>query len=462
MNSLLQRELWEKIDKFSIDDPGSSFPFSKKLQKENNWSNSFTARAIEEYKRFIFLCCISDQGASPSEIVDIVWHLHLTYTNNYWTEFCEKTLGKQLHHYPSKGGDSEQSKHLNWYKDTLTQYRNIFHIEAPYDIWPVEASTEDSIIEDIYDKKLFNKVLICFIILLLVFIFTTNIYSSNGKDFLLYYACICLAGLFIMWQLQQNKSNKLAIILQQYIPQKYTVYQITKFLYGPHRSYQTALVDLIKKGIIDTYGVDYKYNAVDEPTTLVEKNPLLQSLKDELKKDDIFNYREGYDMFNVPPNEGFDKLKKLSNKVDYQKFTFPGIVLLIGIIRFFQGISNNKPVEFLVLEMGAFILFSLIILEQFSYTKLVREKVREFWALQNNDGYGNDVINNFSIIGTLAIAGFAEYTVLTNVFNSFNPIRSSAYLSTGSNSDGYTSCSGSSCSGGGSCGSGCGGCGGGD
>ena len=94
MKTTLQDELWQKIEAFVLDDPYSNFPFSKKLEKENNWSPGFAARAIEEYRKFIYLCCIAPTGASPSDAVDKVWHLHLTYTQNYWISFCKKLCTK--------------------------------------------------------------------------------------------------------------------------------------------------------------------------------------------------------------------------------------------------------------------------------------------------------------------------------------------------------------------------------
>src|SRR4051812_19409164 len=118
MNKPLQQKLWENIRTFAIDDPASDFPFSKKLQQENHWSANFTATAIEEYRKFIFLCCILPEGASPPDAVDKVWHLHLTYTSNYWIEFCRKTLHKEIHHFPSRGGSAEKIKHAGWYRQT--------------------------------------------------------------------------------------------------------------------------------------------------------------------------------------------------------------------------------------------------------------------------------------------------------------------------------------------------------
>ncbi|WP_312510519.1 glycine-rich domain-containing protein [Chryseobacterium culicis] len=132
---LQDESLWNRIQNFSLDAPGADFPFSKKLAKEQHWSLAFTRKAIEEYKKFVYLCCILPNGASPSEIVDKVWHMHLIYTQNYWEEFCPNILKRPLHHHPSKGGAEERKKHQNWFADTLAGYQKVFQQEAPEEIW---------------------------------------------------------------------------------------------------------------------------------------------------------------------------------------------------------------------------------------------------------------------------------------------------------------------------------------
>ncbi|MBB4806901.1 hypothetical protein HNP38_002197 [Chryseobacterium defluvii] len=127
--------LWQRIVNFSIDKPDAAFPFSRKLAKEENWTLDFTKKAIEEYKKFVYLCCILPNGASPSETVDKVWHMHLIYTQNYWEEFCPDILKRKLHHHPSSGGPKEKLKHEDWFADTLKNYREIFQQEAPEEIW---------------------------------------------------------------------------------------------------------------------------------------------------------------------------------------------------------------------------------------------------------------------------------------------------------------------------------------
>ncbi|REC42226.1 glycine-rich domain-containing protein, partial [Chryseobacterium pennipullorum] len=132
---LQDESLWNRIHGFSLDAPDADFPFSKKLAKEENWSLDFCQKAIEEYKKFVYLCCILPNGASPSKIVDKVWHMHLIYTQNYWEEFCPHVLKRALHHHPSKGGPTEKDKHQNWFEDTLQNYRKVFQQEAPKEIW---------------------------------------------------------------------------------------------------------------------------------------------------------------------------------------------------------------------------------------------------------------------------------------------------------------------------------------
>lgn len=133
--SLQNDALWNRLQKFSPDAPNVDFPFSKKLAKEENWTLEFTKKAIEEYKKFVYLCCILPNGASPSETVDKVWHMHLIYTENYWEEFFPRILQRKLHHHPSKGGFVEKDKHRKWFSDTLKSYQEIFQQEAPRDIW---------------------------------------------------------------------------------------------------------------------------------------------------------------------------------------------------------------------------------------------------------------------------------------------------------------------------------------
>ncbi len=131
--------LWKRISEFPLDAPGASNPFSAKLQRENRWSASFTMRVIEEYRRFAFLSVVAGHMVSPSDAVDQAWHRHLFYTQSYWTDFCQSTLGKKLHHNPSQGGNTESAKYDAAYVQTLESYQRFFGEPAPTEIWPASV-----------------------------------------------------------------------------------------------------------------------------------------------------------------------------------------------------------------------------------------------------------------------------------------------------------------------------------
>ena len=131
-----QQTLWDKIKDFELDEPTSSLTFTNRLARENGWTIEYSIRAVHEYKKFIFMLCIADHSLTPSDQVDQVWHLHLLYTQSYWTDFCQNTLGKQIHHGPTKGGKAEGDKYNDLYEKTLQLYKTLFERNAPDDIWP--------------------------------------------------------------------------------------------------------------------------------------------------------------------------------------------------------------------------------------------------------------------------------------------------------------------------------------
>lgn len=129
-----EHHLFQKILDFPLDPPGAVFPFSYKLAWEYQWTNLYTLRAIDEYKKFVFLTVTANHMVSPATPVDRVWHLHLLYTHSYWDDFCGQVLGKPLHHTPSLGGRREGKKYQRVYEQTLFTYRQYFG-DPPADIW---------------------------------------------------------------------------------------------------------------------------------------------------------------------------------------------------------------------------------------------------------------------------------------------------------------------------------------
>jgi hypothetical protein len=135
--------LWERIQAFSFDTGPTAYPFWSRLASENGWSMGFAARAITEYRRFLYLAATAGHPVSPSDHVDQVWHLHLLYTDSYWNRLCRETLGMPLHHHPSVGGAAECDKFDGWYRNTLASYQRVFLEQPPGDIWPDPDAPSD-------------------------------------------------------------------------------------------------------------------------------------------------------------------------------------------------------------------------------------------------------------------------------------------------------------------------------
>jgi hypothetical protein len=131
-----QRQLWNEIKNFELDEPEISLSFTDRLARENGWTIEYSIRAILEYKKFIFLLTITDHPLTPSDQVDQVWHLHLLYTQSYWDDFCGNIIKRKIHHGPTKGGAVEKTKYTNWYEKTKELYVSTFQSETPKDIWP--------------------------------------------------------------------------------------------------------------------------------------------------------------------------------------------------------------------------------------------------------------------------------------------------------------------------------------
>ena len=141
-------ELWERLRHFSFDEGNGPRTFAQRLALEQGWSAAFTARAIEEYRRFLLLFALSENGAAdapadpprvrivPSAVVDKVWHLHLLYTRSYWGTLCGEILGRPLHHRPADGSPGEPASLADVHRANMDAYRATFGKEPPIDIWP--------------------------------------------------------------------------------------------------------------------------------------------------------------------------------------------------------------------------------------------------------------------------------------------------------------------------------------
>ncbi|MEI6643616.1 MAG: hypothetical protein WCL10_16420 [Novosphingobium sp.] len=127
--------LWPTLSAYEVGPVDAALSFTRRLARENGWTEAHAARVFEEYRRFLFLAVTAGHEVTPSDAVDQAWHLHLTYTRDYWERLCPEVLGVPLHHGPTKGGPAEGTRFFEQYALTLRSYEAAFG-PAPADIWP--------------------------------------------------------------------------------------------------------------------------------------------------------------------------------------------------------------------------------------------------------------------------------------------------------------------------------------
>ncbi|NML04647.1 hypothetical protein [Sphingomonas sp. G-3-2-10] len=135
---LAEPQLWDRLSFYRIGPEDAALSFAQRLARENGWSLAEAERVIAEYKRFCYLAVTAGHPVTPSDAVDQAWHLHLTYTRDYWDRFCPEILGMALHHGPTAGGPHEQQRYFEQYADTLKSYEAAFGT-PPADLWPDAA-----------------------------------------------------------------------------------------------------------------------------------------------------------------------------------------------------------------------------------------------------------------------------------------------------------------------------------
>jgi len=130
----MDHALWSRLEAHEIGPAEAPLTFAGRLARENRWSEDFAARVIVEYKRFCYLAVTCAHPVTPSDQVDQVWHLHLTYSREYWRDFCPRVLGQDLHHGPTTGSEFDKARYFEDYAQTLKAYEDLFG-GFPEDIW---------------------------------------------------------------------------------------------------------------------------------------------------------------------------------------------------------------------------------------------------------------------------------------------------------------------------------------
>lgn len=461
-----QRALWQRLAAWSPDRPQDALPFSAKLAQEQGWSRNEAARAIEEYRRFVFLCLISAEGASPSRKVDAVWHLHLSYTRDYWEEFCPGVLGRPLHHNPSRGGD-EDARYSGLYRQTLTAYRDVFGQDAPVDLWPdpdyatvVRAMDRAGGAEvDPFGVARIAAGAGLVLTLLAAIGAGWNVFDYTGPRFLTFYVGLILAflgggHLLLSWALSKAPHGIAP-------DADLDPYQFAYLDGGPDRAFQVVVADLLQHRAI----------TIDDKTGMVRAEPgvevprgLARGIFGAIRGDTrLADLRRGATMDLEAIR---DQLADLGLLTIPDRPPHPGrwgwsalaVLLAVGAIKMAVGLSREAPVGFLFgLMCGAAVCGFVVIsnaTKAWTLTRLGREMLAKTTrrlrsktsaAISQTGTVGPGLLWAVAASGAMALMA-TEWSGLQRVID----IRSA-------NAGSSASCGSS----GGDSGGGCGGCGGG-
>ena len=276
-------ELWARIRGFSLDESGSDLTFTRRLARENGWTEAYARRVVEEYKKFMLLVVAAGHPASPSDQVDQAWHLHMTYTKSYWERFCREALCRPLHHEPTRGGLDEGRKYAAMYEKTLGSYRAFFGQEPPADIWPETRSrfSEDTRFERVnLDRNLIVSrdnlrgamvFAVGTIGAVLLALFGESLVSAfesamnlHGPEFLgFYFLVVCtvlLGGLIFRWSLRKPSDEPTAVELDL------DAYEVAYLAGGEKRAANAAIAGLFERGALNLLPVEHQVRRVGAPT----------------------------------------------------------------------------------------------------------------------------------------------------------------------------------------------------
>ncbi len=115
----------------------STRAFADKLTRKLRWSMPFALRAIDEYRKFVYLGLIAEFPVTPPKVIDQVWHEHLLFSRAY-REFCASVLGHDFDHHPELVPLDEQTAAFQaQYAETRELYRREFDREPPASFWGV-------------------------------------------------------------------------------------------------------------------------------------------------------------------------------------------------------------------------------------------------------------------------------------------------------------------------------------
>jgi hypothetical protein len=103
---LTDPQLWETISAWRLpyrkerDDEAqpkrTCASFQHNLRKRGDWTDESARRITEMYRKFLYLKALTGKPVTPSEAIDMAWHLHLEFPADY-RALCD-AVGRDIPH----------------------------------------------------------------------------------------------------------------------------------------------------------------------------------------------------------------------------------------------------------------------------------------------------------------------------------------------------------------------------
>lgn len=452
------RQLWEQVLSFDIEEYSFNYGFALRLATENNWSVSFTAAAIKEYKKFMFLAAISEEMIAPAEIIDVVWHLHLIYTDAYQA-FCN-VLGKEIRHIPSRKQTEEQVKFRSARVHTETIYTALFG-PMPDEIWK-HRSMYDTLNLSVSAYSVEQVKIFFFALFPLLagglYLLLRPVYRGiESSYFMPAYTILVIIVFLILRQYNERQFKRLLnrVDSSAFLFRLGSLELITLKSGRVSESVHAVTNELILNGNI-VIGAHQRLSAVKmpEPERIAETKVYegFEQIEGPVVYDHILSRSVHTPYFQAIQSFADHLSQYLKNTKELQRivllnYLVVAILLALGVVRILSGLSAGKPVLYILLA---------VLLTLFMSVRLIKGLFLHFTdkALPGHylrsaipAGYESAIQWGYLQSGKLALT--AAFIPLVGAGMAIN--------------SGHTASSGSSCGtscGTSSCGSGCGGCGG--
>lgn len=183
--------LYQKISSFMVTPEDKNESFLLKLSNHMSVKRDEASHLYEEYLRFVYLTQISTVELTPSKQIDEVWHLHLTYTQNYWNIFCKDILNSPLHHNPGSLTNPKDDEYNNQYLLTLDLYQSEFDKYIHQKYWKTPKS----------NRKLsyFTFSILSLILMSITPIFAESDSSTTTRAFIFFSVIVAIFIIVAKW-----------------------------------------------------------------------------------------------------------------------------------------------------------------------------------------------------------------------------------------------------------------------